>query len=108
MDTKFDSPLITADTNKTTAIVRKLVEPLLKQGQAVWMDNFYNSPSLAKTLKIVHKTDCVGTLKLNRKNVPIEVTNTKLKRGKIVAQHSGPGSVTKWVTEKTVTMISTC
>jgi hypothetical protein len=78
--TEFDSPLITADTNKTTAIVLKLVEPLLKQGRTVWMDNFYNSPCLAKILKTVHKTDCVGTLKLNRKNVPKKVKDTKLKK----------------------------
>jgi hypothetical protein len=81
-DTKLASPLITADTNKTTAIVLKLTEPLLKQGWTVWMDNFYNSPSLAKTLKIIHKTDCAGTLKLNRKNVPIKVKNSKLKKKK--------------------------
>jgi hypothetical protein len=60
--TEFNSSLITADTNKTTTIVLKLVEPLLKQDQTVWMDNFYNSSCLAKILKIVHKTDCVGTL----------------------------------------------
>jgi hypothetical protein len=62
-DSELDSPLITADTNKTTAIVLKLVEPLLKQGRTVWMDNLYNSPYLAKILKTVHKT--VSTLKLN-------------------------------------------
>jgi hypothetical protein len=55
-DTKIDSPLITADTSKTTVIVLKLVEPLLKQGQTVWMDNFYNSPSVARTLKITKNT----------------------------------------------------
>jgi hypothetical protein len=106
-DTKLDSPLITADTNKTTAIVLKLVEPLLSQGQTVWMDNFYNSPSLAKTLKITHKTDCVGTLRLDRQNAPIQVKNTKLKKGGITAQHSGPASVTKWSDKKIVTVIST-
>jgi hypothetical protein len=106
-DTKLDSPLITADTNKTTAIVLKLVEPLLKQGRTVWMDNFYNSPSLARTLKITHNTDCVGTLKLNHKDVPPKGKNTKLKKGENVAQHSGPVSVTKWCDKKIVTMIST-
>jgi hypothetical protein len=106
-DTKLDSPLITADTNKTTAIVLRLVEPLLKHGRTVWMDNFYNSPSLARTLKITHNTDCVGTLKLNCKDVPPKVMNTKFKKGKIVAQHSGPVSVTKWCDKKIVTMIST-
>jgi hypothetical protein len=72
--------LITADTNKTTAIVVKLVEPLLKQSWSVWMDNFYNSSCVSRTLKTVHKTDCVGTLKLNQKNDPKEVKDTKLKK----------------------------
>jgi hypothetical protein len=79
----------------------------MKQGWSVWMDNFYNSPSLART-PITHKTDCVGTLNLNRKNVPPNVKNTKLKKGEIVAQHCGPVSVTKWCNKKNVTMISTC
>jgi hypothetical protein len=39
---KLYSPLIIVDTNKTEAIVLKLIEPLLKQGQTVWLDNFYN------------------------------------------------------------------
>jgi hypothetical protein len=56
-NTKLDSPLITADTN-TTAAILKLVEPLLKQCRTVWMDNFCNSPSLTRMLKIIHKTDC--------------------------------------------------
>jgi hypothetical protein len=61
-DTKLDSPLITADTSKTSAFDLKLVQPLLKQGRTVWMDNFYNSPALARTLKMTYKTDCVDTL----------------------------------------------
>jgi hypothetical protein len=48
-DTELDSLLITADTNKTKATVLKLVEPLLKQGQTVWMDNSYNSLCLERT-----------------------------------------------------------
>ncbi|PNF18924.1 hypothetical protein B7P43_G18030, partial [Cryptotermes secundus] len=106
-DTKLDSPLLTPEMNKPTSIVLQLVEPLLKQGRTVWMDNYYNSPFLARTLKITYKTDCVGTLNLNRKNVPPQVKNTKLKKGEIVAQHCGPVSITKWHDKKNVTMIST-
>jgi hypothetical protein len=84
-ETKLDSSLITADTSKTSAIVLKLVKPLLKQGWTVWIDNFYNSPALARALKMTYKTDCVGTLKLNRKDVPPKVKNAKLKKGEIVA-----------------------
>jgi hypothetical protein len=66
------------------------------------MDNFYNSPALAKTLKSMG-TDCVGTLKLNRKNVPKKVKETKLKKGELIGQHDGPVSVIKWHDRKIVT-----
>lgn len=48
------------------------------------MDKFYNLPCLAQTLKTVHKTDCVSTLKLNQNNnipnVPKKVKDTKIKK----------------------------
>jgi hypothetical protein len=92
--------------NKTTAIVLHLVEPLLEKGHTVWLDNFYNSPSLARLLK--HKgTDCCGTLKINRKGVPKAIKDAKLNRGEIIAQHSGPVTVMKWRDKRNVLMIST-
>ena len=53
------------------------------------------------------KTDCVGTLRLSRKDVPQRVKEKKLNKGEMVAQHSGPLSVLKWKDKKEVTMIST-
>jgi hypothetical protein len=46
-----------------------LVELLLNKRHTLWMDNFYNAPALAQRLKSL-KTDCIGTLCLNRKDVP--------------------------------------
>jgi len=92
-------------THKTAAIVLSLVEPLLKKGRTLWMDNFYNSPAVAQRLKTL-KTDCVGTLRLSRKDIPQKVKEKKLKK-ELVAQHSGPVSVLKWKDKKEVTMIST-
>jgi hypothetical protein len=97
---------ITADANKTTAIIPKLVDRLLKQDQTMWID-FCNSPHVARTLKTGQKTDCVGTLKLNQKNVPKKVKDVKLKKGEIIAQHCGSVSVTKWSDRKVITMILT-
>jgi hypothetical protein len=57
-DTELHSHLITEDTNKTTATGLKLVELLLKQGQSVWIDNFCNSPCLARTLKTAQDRLC--------------------------------------------------
>jgi hypothetical protein len=88
-DTDIQSTYITPNTPKTTAIVMKLTEPLLGKGYTVWTDNYYNSPELAHFLKR-HNTDCLGTLRLNRKNAPQEVKTKKLKKGETVCQHSGP------------------
>ena len=70
----------------------------------LWMDNFYNSPALAERLNSL-KTDCVGTLRLSRKDVPQRVNQKKLKEGELVAEHSGLVSVLKWKDKKEVTVI---
>ena len=75
----FQTAFISGDTNKTATIVLSLVEPLLKKGHTLWMDNFYNSPALAQRLKSM-KTDCVGTLCLSRKDVPQRVKEMKLRK----------------------------
>ena len=103
-DTLFQTAFISGDTNKIAAIVLSLVEPLLEKGHTLWMDNFYNSPSLALRLKSL-KTDCVGTLHLSRKDVPQRVKEKKVKKGELVAQRSGLVSVLKWKDKKEVTMI---
>jgi hypothetical protein len=74
---KLDSPLISDDINKTTGTVLVLVEPLLKQGFTVCMDNFYNLP-LQKHCMFLKKRDCAGTLKVKRKN-PEAVKDQELK-----------------------------
>ena len=73
----------------------------------LWIENFFNSPELARKLKIEHCTDCVGTLKLNRKNVPKELKDKKLEKGEIIARYSGPVAVLKWRDKRNVTMVST-
>ena len=58
----------------TAKIVYDLIEPLLDRGHTVIMVNFYNSPLLLRNLK-KHKTDCYGTLRLNREFVPDTLKN---------------------------------
>ncbi|XP_021941602.1 piggyBac transposable element-derived protein 4-like [Zootermopsis nevadensis] len=103
---ELSNQYMTADTNKTAKIVVKLLEPLLGREHTVWMDNFYNSPDLARFMKS-KKTDCVGTLRANRKNVPPEVKNKKLNKGEHYGQHSGDVAVLAWQDKKRVTMLST-
>jgi hypothetical protein len=105
LNKKFQSLYISGTTTKM-ADVLSLVEPLLNKGHTLWMDNFYNSPVLTERLKSTN-TNCVGTLRLNRKDVPKTVGEKKLKKGKMIAQHSGSVSVLKWRDKKDVAMIST-
>jgi len=106
-NTVLQSILITLDTPKTTAAVLELLEPLFGRTHTLWIDSFFNSPELARKLKIEHSTDCVGTLKLNRKNVPEEVKDKKLEKGEIIARHSGPVTVLKLCDNRNVMMVST-
>jgi hypothetical protein len=64
------------------------VKPLLGKGHTLRIDNFYNASPLGTKLKFM-KTDCAGTLHLNRKVVPKTVKEKKLRKGEIIAQHSG-------------------
>ena len=104
-NTVLQSSLITPDTPKTAASVLELLEPLF--GCGLWIDNFFNSPKLARKLKIEYSTDCVGTLNLNRKNVPKEVKDKKLEKGEIIGRYAGPVRVLKWRDKRNVTMVST-
>jgi hypothetical protein len=51
LEKAWTNQFVSAETNRTAAIVVKLTENLLGCGHTVWMDNFYNSPELARFLK---------------------------------------------------------
>jgi len=61
-------------------LVMDLMDGLLDRGRVLYMDNFYNSPELATKLYEC-TTHVVGTLRLNRKGVPKDLAQVKLKRG---------------------------
>ena len=89
-----------------TASVMTLLQPLLGQGYCVIMDNFYNSPQLFDLL-VQHQTDAYGTLRPNRRNLPIDYKNMKLIMGAVKAWQRGKMMVLKWKDKKDVHMIST-
>ncbi|KAJ8712304.1 hypothetical protein PYW07_005146 [Mythimna separata] len=92
---------------KGTAVVKKLISPLLNKGYRLFMDNWYNSPLLARFLKL-NGTDCVGTLRSSCRDVPTLINKAPLKRGEYIARHSGDVSILSWQDNDRVTMISTC
>jgi hypothetical protein len=63
------------------------MEDYLDVGHSVYMDNYYNSFDLAVKL-LNRNTYCTGTLRVDRKNTPIEVKNKQSKKGETVFQCS--------------------
>ncbi|CAG4992856.1 unnamed protein product [Colias eurytheme] len=96
-------------TNATARIVHDLVKPLYNLGHTLVMDNFYNSPLLARVLKS-KKTDCFGTLRLNREFVPEAIKKLQkheLREGEIVSSYTEDLSVVLWRDSNIVSLIST-
>ncbi|CAK1591668.1 unnamed protein product [Parnassius mnemosyne] len=96
-------------SNATAKIVYDLVEPLLHRGHTLIMDNFYNSPLLARCLKR-QQTDSFGTLRLSREFVPDSlktITKTQLRQGEVLASYCSDLSVIVWRDANLVSMLST-
>lgn len=83
-----------------------LMEDYLNIGHSLYMDNFYNSVSLAENL-LAKKTHVTGTLRANRSRNP-PITKSKLKKGDLLAKFNPQGvCVTNYRDKRTVLMIST-
>ena len=67
----------------TAQIVCTLCNPLFGKGYCLYTDNFYTSPSLADIL-VSKQNNFVGTLRLNRRDVPQKVKEAKLKKLKLL------------------------
>ena len=70
------------------------------------MDNFYTSPELLEIL-IKNKTDAYGTVRSNRKNLPRNFTEEKLKRGDVRAWQKGKMMALRWKDKKDICLMST-
>lgn len=90
----------------SVSTVLKLIEPLLGLGHVVYMDNWFNSPMLARYLK-KKNTDCVGTLRPSRKNVPVTLQRAPLAEGQFLARQSGDIMIVALQDRKRVTCLST-
>ena len=81
--THFDcskvATVLDTDCTKTTRVVMGLLQKskLLDNGYHVYMDNYYSSPELCYEL-YMRSTFCCGTVRKNRKGLPIAVSEAKL------------------------------
>ena len=73
-------------------VCKELIKNLVDQGRTLYVDNFYTSNDLARYCQ-EKKTHLVGTLRANKKHIPKEVLNAKLKRGEMVAREDQDGVV---------------
>ncbi|KOB71806.1 PiggyBac transposable element-derived protein 4, partial [Operophtera brumata] len=109
MDTAENSTKPPAPTCATARIVLNLVNPLLNLGHTLVMDNFYNSPLLARYLKS-QGTDCYGTLRINREFVPESiksVSKNDMRVGEVIHTFSRDVSICLWRDNNLVSMLST-
>ncbi|GFW72032.1 piggyBac transposable element-derived protein 4 [Trichonephila clavipes] len=72
------------DYGLSTKSVLTLIHELKGKGYCLSTDNFYTSPELAELL-IDSKTDICGTLRPNRKGLPVSFKSSTLKKGEIIA-----------------------
>ena len=92
--------------NMAAQIVMDLMKPLLRKGYRLTIDNFYTYPELVDIL-VQNYTDVLGTIRLNRKQLPDKFKKEKLKKGQVRAVQRGKVMALRWRDKKDVAMIST-
>jgi hypothetical protein len=70
------------------------------------MDNYYSSPKLFLEL-VKRNTDAVGTVRSNRKKLPLDFRNSTLKKNERIARYYKKVMPLKWRDKKYVHMLST-
>ena len=89
------------------SIVVSLAEPLLNEGRLLVADNWYSSIALAKYL-CERNTEYCGTMRPNRKHVPIAVKDAKLKKEETISAVNQDGiRIMNYKDKKNVLMVST-
>jgi hypothetical protein len=91
------------DGLKLSRIVLSLIHDLLRKGYCLFTDNWYSSPALFKELSD-NQTDAVGTVRLNRQNMPADLRR-KITRGQVIACYTSEMMALKWKDKKDVSML---
>ncbi|XGW14066.1 hypothetical protein V3C99_000398, partial [Haemonchus contortus] len=87
-------------------VVLELMEDYLDEGRIVCTDNFCSSVGLAE--KLITRRSHLGTLRRNRKGIPKENKETKLKRGQPCCKQKRNGIIVlKWRDKRDLYMIPT-
>ena len=79
---------------------------VLGKGYMLFVDNYYTSPTLFDAL-FAEDTMAVGTARLNRREMPKALKETKLTRGQAVFRQRENLTAVKWRDKRDVTILST-
>nr|CAH7746879.1 unnamed protein product [Callosobruchus chinensis] len=97
-----------ADPNDphTVKVVMDLMQNVVGSGRSLYADNFYSSVVLVKKLQ-QQKTLYCGTLRSNRRGLPKDFVNRKIKKNQVIGVHNGHGvKIIKWMDKRPILMIS--
>lgn len=86
-------------------LMERLLHDYFSKGHTVFMDRFYTSPTLIDFLWD-RDTLGVGTVMLNRKEMPKSLTTTTLKRGEMTFRHRPHIMACKWKDTRDVVILS--
>ena len=85
----------------------ELSKGLENRGHHLFCDNYYTSVLLFSSLRDLGFGAC-GTVRVNRRGVPKELTTTKLAKGEVLTAQTEDGTlVLKWMDKRPVTLLST-
>ena len=89
-------------------VVKKLCERLHGKNHHVYMDNYFSTPKLFTDMERAC-IYCCGTVRVNRKGLPVELKNKRLLRnqGDFVIFQKGSLTATAWKDKKQVNFLST-
>jgi hypothetical protein len=93
------------DMLTSSRIVLTLTKELLGKGYTLYMDNWYSSPALYRQLRS-NQTDALGTVRLNRKHMPVQLKK-KVAKGQTIALYSTDLMALKWMDKREVSILST-
>jgi hypothetical protein len=94
-----------SDFTASESVVLELANPFLEKGYTLYLDNWYSSPNLFLELNR-RKTNVLGTVRSNRRNMPKDLVNIKLKKGEVATQSSRGLLALKWKDKKDVYFLS--
>ncbi|KAE9529179.1 hypothetical protein AGLY_011975 [Aphis glycines] len=88
--------------NSITALFDRLLSEYYYKGHTVYMDRFYTSPTVLKSLWEKNTKNMS-----NRRGLPKEIVKEKLKKGEMTFARQGPLICIKWKDTRDVLMLST-